>query len=171
MGEASLRQMFVNSHACVHAHQWVLVVLLPPPLVKNPNTSPYLLRLPLLSEGKLFLMHIFIYIKVTLHPTRCCGEEENLSVSSGPWSCSRGQHVAPVHQHVHQHVHQYVTGTKDDFMHHNSLFLSLVHISSHGCSSKISGNRRFPVQPLGLGQASGACWSAFWSRSWQTKAF
>lgn len=43
MGEASLRQMFVNSHAFIHAHQWVLVVLglsrIPPPLIKKPNTS------------------------------------------------------------------------------------------------------------------------------------
>lgn len=107
MGEASLRQMFVNSHAFIHAHQWVLVVLglslVPPPLIKKPNTSHYLHCLRLVLRKSFFLirttplcMHMFIYIRsilaLTLHPTPCCGKYQSVYQS---WPLVPQQERAP----------------------------------------------------------------------------
>lgn len=73
MGEASLRQMFVNSHAFIHAHQWVLVVLglslSPPSLIKKPNTTRYLHHLHLFweenflpdSNGTSFYAYVYLH--------------------------------------------------------------------------------------------------------------
>lgn len=96
VGEASLRQMFVNARAFVCAHQWVLVVLglslLPPPLIKKPDTSPYLQRLkkPRRSffVSQPLSMHTLIYIKPilspTLRPTRFFFFVENRNLSVNP---------------------------------------------------------------------------------------
>lgn len=104
VGEASLRQMFASSRAFIHAHQWVLVVLglspIPPPLIKTPNTSRYLLCLRLFFRKSFFViqaaplfMHIFIYIESilapTLHPTHCCGKSESVYQSSPPSPAAR----------------------------------------------------------------------------------